>query len=205
VAWYLNPALTAFRNAVDVAYPNRDKASDGTIGNEAHQATVSDHNPDIDGSVDAWDMDVELNGRNRPFSVDVEYLKTVFQSHESAQYWIHAGQIASRSWGWARRAYTGPNPHDGHVHWNTRSSHENSAQSWKVAMPLTAEDIESVSYRTVTRNVSPSGQPPLSLANTLWDIRNKIDQVLVSSVATADEDLIRRIVREELDRTRLGM
>src|SRR5689334_3811705 len=58
--WYLNRALTAFRAAVNSAYPHRDKSSDGTIGDAAHQATSSDHNPDRDGSVDAWDMDNNL-------------------------------------------------------------------------------------------------------------------------------------------------
>jgi hypothetical protein len=60
MAWRLNTALTNFRAAVDRAYPNRDRTSDGTIGDAAHQASVSDHNPDPDGTVDAWDMDVNL-------------------------------------------------------------------------------------------------------------------------------------------------
>lgn len=126
MAWYLNPALTRFRAAVDATWPNRDRASDGTLGDEAHQATASDHNPDPDGSVDAWDMDVD--------GVPVERLKAVFQAHESSLYWIHAGVIASRDWGWQRRPYDGTNPHTRHVHWNTRASHENSTAPWKVAM-----------------------------------------------------------------------
>jgi hypothetical protein len=124
--WHLNPALTRFRDAVNAAYPNRDKASDGTIGDAAHQATASDHNPDPDGSVDAWDMDVD--------GVPVEHLKAVFQRHESSKYWIHAGQIASRDWG--RRTYDGGNLHNHHVHWNTRSSHENSTAPWEVDVNL---------------------------------------------------------------------
>lgn len=120
--WWLNKALTNFRDAVNTKWPGRDKTSDGTIGDQAHAERVSDHNPDADGSVDAWDMDVD--------GVDVEALKVVFQAHESAGYWIHNRQIASRNDGWIRRPYTGANPHDRHVHWNTRGAYENSPAPW---------------------------------------------------------------------------
>ena len=133
MAWYLNPALTRYRNAVNARYPNRDKTSDGTIGDEAHAETTSDHNPDTSapnvGSVDAWDMDVDLRSGND--AAEIEALKQVFQTHPSARYWIHKGQIASRDIdNWRRRTYTGTNKHDKHVHWNTRESFENSTVAW---------------------------------------------------------------------------
>ena len=134
MAWFVNRAISNFRKAVNAKYPHRDKATDGTIGDAAHAGTSSDHNPDPDGSVDAWDMDVELNGAGKPYAADVEALKKVFQAHEASQYWIHNDQICSRNDGWKRRsyAYAGPgrNKHDKHVHWNTRQSHENSNAPW---------------------------------------------------------------------------
>lgn len=126
MAWYLNPALSAFRRAVDARWPGRDRASDGTIGDDAHKKRDSDHNPDPDGSVDAWDMDVD--------GVDVELCKQVFEAHPAAGYWIHNDQIAFKSEGWRRRsyAYAGPNRnrHTRHVHWNTDPAHENSDAPW---------------------------------------------------------------------------
>jgi hypothetical protein len=123
VAWFLNPALTRFRNEVNSRWPRRDKTSDGTIGDPAHQATSSDHNQDADGSVDAWDMDVD--------GVDVKKVIEAALKHESIQYVIYNRRITSRSWGLGTwRPYTGSSPHDKHVHFNTRPSHENSNKPW---------------------------------------------------------------------------
>lgn len=128
MAWRLNTALTNWREAVNSRYPNRDKTSDGTIGDEAHQQTPSDHNPDADGTVDAWDMDVNLRSGND--SAAIEQLKRVFQAHPAARYWIHNRQIAHRSTGWVRKPYTGDNPHDKHVHWNSNEATEDSTAPW---------------------------------------------------------------------------
>ncbi|OKI54525.1 hypothetical protein A6A27_31870 [Micromonospora sp. CB01531] len=93
------------------------------MGDLAHQATDSDHNPDPDGSVDAWDMDVD--------GVDVQAVIAAALKHEAIQYVIYNRRITSRSWGlgvW--RTYSGKNPHDKHVHFSTRDSHENSTKPW---------------------------------------------------------------------------
>lgn len=166
VDWYLNKALTNFRNAVNMAYPRRDRASDGTIGDPDHAARSSDHNPDPDGSVDAWDMDVEVNGKGKPYTADVEELKRVFQAHESSSYWIHNDQIARRADGWRRRPYgefnddPGRNKHTQHVHWNTRSSHENSTKPWPIQEDdMTPEEhnwLRDIRY-TLTAIPNPNG------------------------------------------------
>jgi len=163
--WYLNPALTRFRAAVNARYgARRDLESDGTIGDTAHSARTSDHNPDPDGSVDAWDMDVDVNGRGQPYAADVEALKRVFQSHESSSYWIHNDQIARRANGWRREsyAYAGPsrNRHEKHVHWNTRQSHETSTAPWILEDDMTPKQLEEHNANTwQIRNVpGPDGK-----------------------------------------------
>lgn len=134
MTWYLNKALSTFRAEVNARYPRRDKASDGTIGDEAHQSTSSDHNPDADGSVDAWDMDVEVNGAGQPYAPDVEALKRAFERHEASKYWIHNDQISFRSEGWKPRSYSyagsSRNRHTQHVHFNTRTEYEGSTKPW---------------------------------------------------------------------------
>ena len=130
--WYLNPALTRFRNEVNARWPNRDKTSDGTIGDAAHQATNSDHNPDPDGSVDAWDMDVD--------GVPVATVIAAALKHESIWYVIYNRRITSRNQSgglgvW--HPYTGASPHTEHVHFNTRESYENSTKPWFPPAPPT--------------------------------------------------------------------
>lgn len=168
VDWYLNTALTGFRNAVNAAYPYRDKGSDGTIGDSAHSSRTSDHNADPDGSVDAWDMDVEVNGRGKPAKADVEALKAVFEAHPSSAYWIHNDQISFRSEGWKRRSYSyaGPdrNRHTQHVHWNTRSSHEGSTAPWiiitpedEMLTPLQDQKLSDTHFTTTSAINNPTG------------------------------------------------
>lgn len=141
MSWYLNPALTTMRAEVNARWPDRDLASDGTIGDEAHQASDSDHNPDADNSVDAWDMDVNLSGPKAGVpSADLEFLKDRFEAHESSQYWIHNRIIASRDSGWRREDYYGSNPHDHHIHWNTRESYENSTKPWGIEDEMTRDE-----------------------------------------------------------------
>jgi hypothetical protein len=121
---HLAPALVRLRAEVDRRWPTRSKASDGWLGDAAHAARVSDHNPDGKGEVHA--IDVTAAG------IDVAVLLRAAIGNPAVWYVIHDGHIWSRTYGWAKRVYTGPNPHRHHVHISIRytAAAENWDGSW---------------------------------------------------------------------------
>lgn len=130
----LVPCLVRLRSEVNELAPDRDKSSDGWIGDTAHSKTKSDHNPDARGFVHAIDLDKDL--RKPGWSMDriVQILVTRHRSglDDRLQYVIWKGRIWSRSWGWTARTYTGPNPHDEHAHASARHvvALENNTRPW---------------------------------------------------------------------------
>ena len=49
-------SLLTLRAQIDAMAPNRNKSSDGAIGDQSHQTRNSDHNPNADGVVTAMDI-----------------------------------------------------------------------------------------------------------------------------------------------------
>lgn len=128
MAWHLAPALEQLRAEVNKKWPNRSKASDGTIGDASHSARTSDHNPNSRGSVNA--MDITVSG------IDKGTLIAVAKRHPSVRYIISDRKIMNRDIGNFRaRAYSGSNPHTKHVHISLYQSAtaENRRQSWGLA------------------------------------------------------------------------
>lgn len=128
----LTKALTRLRSDYDRRFPGRGKGSDGWIGDEAHQANKSGHNPDdTSGSkpeytdpdskaeVRAIDVDVDLND---PGGVTMQECCDAIRGNERDRkrlaYMIFNRRIASQSSGWAWQTYTGSNPHTEHAHFS---------------------------------------------------------------------------------------
>lgn len=131
---HLNNYLESFRQEVNRRYPKRKKTSDGTLGDQAHKARVSEHNPDSDGTIDAFDMDVNLFGSDNDTgsaAEDAEVRKLIkeFLSKPEAQLVIYDRHIYNPDiQGGKARWYgdwsSGKNPHDHHVHFQARQSKE---------------------------------------------------------------------------------
>ena len=107
------------RLQVDDSYTDRDKSSDGWIGNLAHSFNRSDHNPDSAGIVRAIDIDRDLSGKAKPDLMP--YLADQIRlcakrGDKRISYVIFAGRIASSRMGWRWRKYSGINPHTKHCH-----------------------------------------------------------------------------------------
>lgn len=122
----LAPSLVRARTTIDARWPNRDRTSDGWIGDAAHQARQSDHNPNGRGIVDAIDVDRD--------GIHVPTLIAAFIVHPATNYVIHNRRIYDRANRFRPAAYTGDNPHTGHVHESIRQavSAENDPTPWSL-------------------------------------------------------------------------
>lgn len=94
---------------IDAVWPQRDRRTDGWIGDKAHQATQSDHNPDSRGIVHA--IDIDKDGIDAYFVVE-----QCIRDDRPASYVVYNREIWSRSRDWKPRRYTGSNPHTSHIH-----------------------------------------------------------------------------------------
>jgi len=145
-SWILVPCLVALRNEFNELAPDRDKASDGSIGDTGHAASSSDHNPDETGNTPYEDAD----DKNEVHAIDVDddlrkagvtmqnRLAIIVTRHREGrdnrlQNIIYNRRIISASWGWEEwHDYTGKNAHTEHAHFSARylTSTESDTRPW---------------------------------------------------------------------------
>lgn len=120
--WRLAHSLEQLRIEVNVKYPNRSKASDGSIGDANHASRTSDHNPWITDApgpnvVSAIDITHDPKGGFDSYAF-AEWLRTTCRD-KRLKYFISNRKICAGAGGpspWVWRPYHGANPHDHHVH-----------------------------------------------------------------------------------------
>ncbi len=152
MAWILVPCLVTLRSEFNALAPDRDKASDGSIGDVAHAQSSSDHNPDETGNtptedadsineVHAIDVDKDLRraGWTMQKAVEIIVVRHRQGRDDRLQNVIYNRVIWSRSWGWTARRYTGANAHTQHAHFSARytTAQERDTRPWGL---LEAED-----------------------------------------------------------------
>ena len=109
------------REQFDDTFPDRDRRSDGFIGDARHSARPSDHNPDPKAGmvVRAIDVDADVHKSGKPdLMPDIaDQIRLAAKSGEKRiSYVIFKGRIASPRLGWRWRKYKGSNPHNHHCH-----------------------------------------------------------------------------------------
>jgi hypothetical protein len=183
----LNNALTAWRNAIMARFPDKDASSDGARADQAHGSN-SQHQADSDGTVDAYDMDVNLldSGAETGSPTErrlVEAMKLDFEQdpHDRPRLWIHQREIANEGIGpWSERGYTGFNPHDKHVHWECLQAREDDGREWpmphtdRLLRELRGEDDEmdlAEFFASIGRATSPD--PKIAATATKEDRDNR--------------------------------
>jgi hypothetical protein len=131
----LAPSLVVLRTEYDEAHPGRPRHADGWIGDPAHAARKSDHNPDAAGIVWALDLTTTHQGPGGSAALLAEHLRASRDPRIS--YVIHRGMIFA-GWNgpapWHWRAYHGPNGHWKHVHISGRGNpHDTSPWHYQEA------------------------------------------------------------------------
>jgi hypothetical protein len=116
----LSKAAIQLREQFDDSFPDRDRTSDGWIGDRRHASRPSDHNPDANGWVRAIDVDRDVSGKSKPdLMPDIaDQIRLLCKSKREKRitYIIFDGRIASSKKNWAWREYTGANKHNHHCH-----------------------------------------------------------------------------------------
>lgn len=116
--WRVAKSLLVLRDQIDAIAKDRDRASDGTIGDLRHQGEQSDHNPWVkdggEGVVTALDITQDAAG-----GCDCGKLTAALLASRDRRikYVIWERRIFSATvepWVW--RAYAGSDPHTGHMH-----------------------------------------------------------------------------------------
>lgn len=118
---FLSKAAETLRNQVNLAFRDRDKRSDGWIGDARHQLQKppSDHCPDSkSGAVRALDLDADLGKEKNNASYLADQLRLLAKSKKDNRisYIIYNKKIASRILNWKWRTYRGLDSHTSHIH-----------------------------------------------------------------------------------------
>jgi hypothetical protein len=147
-SWYLVPCLKELFAEFDRIAAGRDHTSDGSIGDAAHQAEKSDHNPDGKGAVHAIDVDSDLHAS---FSMEdvIQYFVAECRKNNPngadrgrLKYFIYNRRIWSASTGWKQETYTGSSPHTEHAHFSCEYApeYENDTNPWGL-IPKFGDDV----------------------------------------------------------------
>lgn len=119
MSWRPAKSIATFLKQVNEEWPNRDKTSDGIIGDTRHQAEKSDHNPNAAGVVRAIDISVPLSPTQ---NVDILVADLLASRDPRISYIIWNRRMVSSykakdgtpAWEW--RPYHGFSPHTEHMH-----------------------------------------------------------------------------------------
>ena len=138
----MNPKLSKagvqLREQIDDSFPDRDRTSDGWIGDTRHAARKSDHNPDVDGWVRAIDVDKDLYKGSKPDLmpdlVDQLRLACKAKTEKRISYIIFDGRICSSILNWKWRKYTGANKHEKHAHFSFKKEADLLGEFYQIPM-----------------------------------------------------------------------
>lgn len=202
--WRLANSISTLRDQINAQYPGRNKASDGTIGDAAHQrqGAASDHNPWVQrygmGVVTAIDITHDPG-----HGLDIQALgDTLFLNRDSRiKYIIRNRQICVQAAGWRWMPYNGADPHTNHIHISVSADPDqyDDNRQWKIKREeyMNQDDVAHM-YRVVLgREADPGGLT--GYTNQKWrdvfyqftsslEYRLRMDKINASLPPIADTD-----------------
>lgn len=160
MAWVVDRSLDVLLAQIDAAAPGRSKASDGSIGDAAHAASVSAHNPqrtwessdgnDPDFQVDARDITHDPRFAGSDMGLVTEAIRqskdrrvrlVIFNKRIFASY----ANGSRPAWTWG--PYSGDNDHSKHAHVETNDLHNDSLAPWRISLaPILTEEEEDMEH-----------------------------------------------------------
>jgi len=138
MAYFLSPALVRLRAEINTLWPGRDKSSDGWIGDTAHSARKSDHNPDYPAGGIVRAIDVDKDGIPTD-AVVAQIIRDPRVAYViwNARIWENPAAYPGRGY-W--RAYAGANAHRQHFHVSVRhgARWDGNGSSWGITRTASA-------------------------------------------------------------------
>lgn len=200
--------LVALRTQLNEAAPNRDKTTDGWIGDYAHSQETSGHNPDDTSQDNAeWDGDPDSIQEVRAIDIDADIkdftaadlVRHLLKYCRNGTFWwiryiIFDGVIYHKYHGnYEAREYTGSNKHTKHIHisndW-TQSADNKSDANYRfeeIPVALTAADKEWIADQIPTASevakavVTEMRNSKLALSDTNM---NELEAVITKAILT---------------------
>ena len=134
----LSKAAVQLREQIDDSFPDRDRTSDGWIGDTRHAHRKSDHNPDGEGWVRAIDVSAGLFPNCQPDIMPdlVDQLRKACKSKQEKRisYIIFDGYIYSSQYRFIKRKYKGANKHTKHAHFSFKKEADLLGEFYQVSM-----------------------------------------------------------------------
>jgi hypothetical protein len=156
----LSKAAVQLREQFDDSFPDRDRTSDGWIGDTRHAARKSDHNPDEQGWVRAIDVDKDLFKGGKPDIMGdlADQLRTLSKAQRDTRiaYIIYDGRICSHILNWKWRKYTGANKHTKHMHVSFKKKADNDSAFFQIPMLGGEDERTKKDVRIMDQSVSNS-------------------------------------------------
>ncbi len=192
----LTDGLEHLKLSINERFPNRDKTSDGTWGDKAHQAETSGHNPDdTPGSKPEWngdpdnapevraeDVDSDLNDPDVNAQELVDHIRHLPNVASVLRYIIYNRKMYHERDNFAPTDYTGASAHTEHIHFSgafSQAADNNKTFDYKLnelgAEMVTDADKNDIANKTLKMDVIPN-------ATTAGDAKDNPNVSLITAI-----------------------